>query len=56
MPRCSPGGSEVMVASRPPSATASIALAAPPGAALAAASTPRFAVIARTCAGQSWSW
>ena len=43
-----------MVASRPPSATASIALEAPPGAAFAAASTPRFAVvIARACAGQS---
>ena len=42
------GGSEVMVASRPPSATARIAVAAPPGAVLAAAATPRPEVSART--------
>ena len=56
MPRCWLGGSEVMVARRPPSATARIALAAPPGAALAAAATPWRPVIARTWSGQSWSW
>ncbi len=37
MPRCWLGASEVMVARRPPSVTARMALAAPPGAALAAA-------------------
>ena len=56
MPRCWLGGSEVMVASRPPSATASSALAAPAGAALAAAATPWPLVSARTWVGQSWSW
>src|SRR5262249_5527593 len=40
MPRCWLGGSAVMVASRPSSATARIALAAPPRAALTAAATP----------------
>jgi NADPH:quinone reductase-like Zn-dependent oxidoreductase len=40
MPRCWLGGCEVMVASRPPSATARIALAAPLRAAFTAAATP----------------
>jgi hypothetical protein len=43
----------VMVARRPPSATARIALTAPPGAALAAAAAPWPSVTARTCSGQS---
>ena len=40
-------------ASRPPSATARIALDAPPRAALTAAATPWRPVIARTCSGHS---
>jgi hypothetical protein len=49
MPRCGLGGSGVMVASLPPSATVRIARAAPPRAALTAAATPWRPVIARTC-------
>jgi hypothetical protein len=56
MPRCWPGGSEVVVASRPPSATAWMASSAPPGAALAAATGPWLAVIAWTCPGKSELW
>ena len=56
VPRCWLGGSGVMVASRPPSATARIALAAPPRAALTTAATPWPPVIVRTCSGHSWSW
>ena len=58
MPRSASGGSDVIVASRPPFVTAPSARAAPPGAALAARSTPRPPVSARTWPGQSgdrWS-
>src|SRR5215472_10035207 len=47
MPRSGSGGSEVIVASRPPLVTASSARAAPPVTALAARSTPRPPVSSR---------
>ena len=52
MPRVDAGGSGVMVASRPPSASAVIAAAAPPGAALATASMEPLAN-ALACCGHS---